>query len=121
MAKRKFEEVIVMTRKVVAEFEKREQKKWGIEGTTIELGKQLGDLCKLIMAQEKYYLRGRDSDPVYTTGKDKIGDELSDLWLCMVRIADYYRIDLEEALVEARKRDEIWFEEHPRSKKLVSA
>lgn len=121
MSKKEFQEVVEITRKVVSEFEKREQKKWGIEGATIELGKQLGDLCKLVMAQEKYYLRERDSDPTYKTNKDKIGDELSDIWFCMVRIADYYQIDLEEALVEARKRDEAWFDEHPQSKKLVAA
>jgi hypothetical protein len=50
MSKKEFQEVVEITRKVVSEFEKREQKKWGIEGATIELGKQLGDLCKLVMA-----------------------------------------------------------------------
>ena len=45
---------------MVAEFERVEQRPWGIEGAMIELSKQVGDLSKRVMTAEKYYLRSRE-------------------------------------------------------------
>jgi NTP pyrophosphatase (non-canonical NTP hydrolase) len=91
-----FREVVGDTRKLVKEFEKREQKKWKIEGAMIELMKQVGDLSRCVMMKEKYYLKSRDLDPKYKTIKDNIGDELYDIFFMLVRIADHYGIDLEK-------------------------
>jgi NTP pyrophosphatase (non-canonical NTP hydrolase) len=88
--------MIVKTRKLIAEFKKREQKEWGAEGSMIELMKQVGDLSKCVMVYEKYYLKERELDPKYKTIKDNIGDELYDIFFMTVRLADHYGIDLEQ-------------------------
>lgn len=90
-----FQEIVGDTRLLIAEFEKREQKKWGIEGSMIELMKQVGDLSRCVMMMEKYYIKERDLEPKYKTIKDNIGDELYDIFFMTVRIADHYGIDLE--------------------------
>ena len=48
------------------------------------------------MMFEGYYLVGRDEVPEYRTSKEKIADELSDIFFMVIRIADYYGISLEE-------------------------
>ncbi len=70
----------------------------------MELAKQVGDLTKHVMMAEKYYLKERETRPEYQTGKQDIGDELADIFFCLVRLADLYQIDLEQALVEARRK-----------------
>jgi len=87
--RKSFQEVVADTRALIAEFEKREQKKWGIEGAMIELMKQVGELSRSVMLKEKYY-------PKDKVGDDNIGDELYDIFFMTVRIADHYGIDLEK-------------------------
>ncbi len=91
-----FQEVVNKSLGVIKEFEKVEKRTWGVEGAMIELSKQLGDLSKNIMMMEGYYMAGRDSLPEYQTSKACIGDELSDILFMVIRIADYYHIDLEK-------------------------
>ncbi len=64
----------------------------------IELSKQVGELSKLVMIQERYYV----SDPRLTASTEQIGDELADILYAVIRIARYYRIDLEQAHLNAR-------------------
>jgi NTP pyrophosphatase (non-canonical NTP hydrolase) len=91
-----FQEVIGKTLKVIKEFEKVEKRKWGIEGSMIELSKQVGDLAKNVMMYEGYYMAGRDKLSNYQTSKEKIADELSDLLFMIIRIAEHYKIDLKK-------------------------
>jgi NTP pyrophosphatase (non-canonical NTP hydrolase) len=58
--------------------------------------KQVGELSKLVMVTEGYYMAGRDNLPEYQSSKEKIGDELSDIFFMTIRLADHYGIDLEE-------------------------
>jgi len=44
---------------VIKRFEKIEGKSWKVEGSMIELSKQVGDLAKLVMVYEKYYFSDR--------------------------------------------------------------
>jgi uncharacterized protein YabN with tetrapyrrole methylase and pyrophosphatase domain len=57
------------------------------------------------MVAERYYLPDRDADPRYATTKDEIADELGDLLLAIIRIADHYAIDLEQAHVQTREKE----------------
>ncbi len=91
-----FHEVVNESLKVIKEFEKVEKKKWGVEGSMIELQKQVGELARNIMMFEGYYMAGRDSLPEYQTSKEKIADELSDILFMVIRIAEHYGIDLEK-------------------------
>lgn len=100
-----FKELIEITRRVIEEFDKVEQRPWGIEASTIELMKQVGDLSKRIMMIEKYYLEKRNKEPNYKSTKEDVGDELADIIYSLVRIADYYGIDLEESCLEARRSE----------------
>lgn len=100
-----FEELIEITRKVIAAFNAVEQRSWGIEATTIELMKQVGDLSKRIMTFEGYYLHDRTNDPVYAADKDAIADELADILYCVIRVAEHYHIDLEQAHLHARRKE----------------
>lgn len=105
MEKLTFQEMVELNRKVIKRFEEVEQKPWGIEGSMIELAKQVGDLAKHVMVQEKYYLKQRENEEAYVTTMEEIADELTDLFFMVVRIADHYNIDLEAELVKVRKDD----------------
>lgn len=107
-----FREVIESIRDVVRQFEKIEGKPWGVEGAMIELSKQMGELSKLVMGAEHYYFPNRDKlDSQYTVNKEKIGDELWDIFYALVRIADYYKIDLVEAHAQECKKAAEWFKD----------
>ncbi|TAK96228.1 hypothetical protein EPO05_02360 [Patescibacteria group bacterium] len=95
-----FQAVVNDTVGLIKEFEKREQKPWGVEGAMIELMKQVGELSACVMMKEKYYLKERELSPKYKNIENNIGDELYDILTLTVRIADHYGIDLEE---ECRK------------------
>ncbi len=101
-----FQDAIDLSRSIYHQFEKIEGRPWGAEGAIIELVKQVGELAKLIMVAENYYFVGREKLPGYEARKEKIGDELADIFSQLVRIADYYQIDLVEAHIQARKEEE---------------
>lgn len=94
-----FQEAIDLYRDVYKRFKKVEYRQWGINGAMIELSKQVGDLSKCVMIKEQYYAMGGEIPPNIN---DHIGDELADIFGQLVRIADYYEIDLEEAHIRAR-------------------
>jgi NTP pyrophosphatase (non-canonical NTP hydrolase) len=100
-----FQNLIDITRKVIAAFDRVGRRPWTIEATTIELTKQVGDLARRIMVQERYYLADRDERPDYQTSTDDIGDELADILYCLIRIAEHYHIDLEAAHIRARRAE----------------
>ena len=80
-----------------------EGKPWGVNGAMIELSKQVGDLSRCIMLKEEYYAY-KGERPV---GLEKnIGNELADIFGQLIRIADCYGIDLEEAHVQARAEED---------------
>lgn len=54
---------------------------------------------------EGYYLQVRATGPNYRASVDDIGNELADILYCLIRIADHYGIDLEEAHLEARRSE----------------
>jgi len=94
-----FQEAVDLYRDVIRRFEKIEKRPWGVEGAMMELTKQVGELAKHIMQQEDYYFYS-----IYKSENIKhIGDELADVFGQIIRIADYYKIDLLEAHIEARK------------------
>lgn len=106
-SKMDFKEAIDLARKIIKRFEKIEGKPWGAEGAIIELTKQAGELSKSIMVYEGYYFRGRGKlDKRYIPAKGKIGDELADILYAIIRIADHYRIDLEQAHIKARLEED---------------
>ena len=108
-----FKEAIDLTKSIIKRFEKIEGKPWKIDGSMIELAKQVGDLSKLVMSYEGYYPKNRGKrDKQYEATKDKIADELADLLLVIIRIADYYDIDLEKAHIEARKGEDKYLKSH---------
>jgi NTP pyrophosphatase (non-canonical NTP hydrolase) len=100
-----FQELIGMTRKVITAFEQVEQRPWTIEVTMIELMKQVGDLSRRVLTFEQYYLADRSTRPDYQTSVDDIGDELADILYSLIRVAEHYHIDLEEAHIRARRQE----------------
>lgn len=96
-----FNDIIKNTLFVFDKFNQRQQKKWTIESSIIELSKQVGDLSKRVMMYEKYYLSDREESPFYKTGKKEIGDELSDILYCVIIIAYLYKINLQQAHIQA--------------------
>ncbi len=102
---RTFQELLAMAYQVIQAFDAVEQRPWTIETTMIELMKQVGDLAKHIMMTEQYYLLDRAADPNYATTQEDIGYELADILYCAIRVAEHYHIDLEEAYVNARRKE----------------
>jgi len=102
-----FNEAIDLVKRIIRRFEKIEGKPWGVEGTMIELSKQVGELSKLIMVYEEYYFLDISKlDKQYEATKKKIADELADIFYAVIRLADYYDIDLLKAHLEARKEED---------------
>lgn len=94
-----FAEMEQMYRDVVKRFNKIELQDWKVEGAMIELSKQVGELAKQIMIKEKYYaLTGEEPDI-----DKRLGNEMADVIAQVMRLADYYKIDLEKAFIEARE------------------
>lgn len=101
-----FEEALEKIRSNIKRFEKIEGKPWGAEGAVIELAKQVGDLSALIMNREGYYFSGRDKlSDKYDSSNEKIADELADILLAVVRIADHYGVNLEAANTKTRQSE----------------
>jgi NTP pyrophosphatase (non-canonical NTP hydrolase) len=110
---RSFQELIDITRHVIQAFDRAEQRPWTIEVTLVELMKQVGDLSKHIMMMERYYLPDRATDPGYKTTTQDIGDELADVLYCLIRIAEHYHIDLEQAHLAARRKEMRYLDQEP--------
>ncbi len=104
-ARPSFDELVALTRRVIAGFDERERRPWGVEASLIELIKQVGDLARQVMMAESYYLPDRANDAQYATTTERIGDELADILYCVIRLADLYGIDLADAQVSARRRE----------------
>ena len=94
-----FAEMQEMYRDVVRRFCKIELQEWKAEGAMIELSKQVGELAKQVMIKEKYYaLVGEEPDV-----DKRLGNEMADVIAQVMRLADYYDIDLEKAFIDARE------------------
>jgi NTP pyrophosphatase (non-canonical NTP hydrolase) len=100
-----FEEMVELGRRAARAFDAVEQRPWTIEATMIEFMKQVGDLARDVMTFERYYLPARAETPEYRTSREDIGDELADIFYCLIRIADHYGIDLAEAHIAARQAE----------------
>ncbi|MBI2285339.1 MazG-like family protein [Candidatus Saccharibacteria bacterium] len=111
MNEKTFAELVSQTKRLIDKFQKIEQRPWGVEGAMIELSKQVGDLSKLVMVQEKYYLKSRENQPEYAATKQKVADELFDIWFCLVRLAEHYGINFEEAIDNTTQKELKNFEE----------
>ena len=48
-----FEELIALTRRVIAAFDRVEQRPWTIEVTLVKLSKQVGDLARRVLTHEQ--------------------------------------------------------------------
>ncbi|MBE5872952.1 MAG: hypothetical protein E7287_00940 [Lachnospiraceae bacterium] len=94
-----FSEMQEMYRETVKRFNKIELQDWKAEGAMIELSKQVGELAKQVMIKEKYYALTDEVPDV----DERLGNEMADVIAQVMRLADYYKIDLEKAFVEARE------------------
>ena len=97
-----FKEMEEMYRAVVKRFNKIELQPWNAEGAMIELMKQVGELSKQVMIKEKYYALTDEVPNV----DEKLGNEMADVIAKVMRLADYYKIDLEKAYIEAREDED---------------
>jgi NTP pyrophosphatase (non-canonical NTP hydrolase) len=100
-----------INRTIAAAFDDREQRPWGAEALLIELSKQVGDLARAVLTTEHYYVPDRENDPRYGGARDRIADELADILYCVLRMADHYDLNLEEAHLTAREAEWRYF--HP--------
>lgn len=97
-----FKDMEEMYRGIAERFRKIEGKKWNAEGAMIELSKQVGELAKQVMIKERYYALEGDVDDVDAC----LGNEMADVIAQVMRLADFYKIDLEKAFVEAREDED---------------
>lgn len=97
-----FAEMEEMYKKVVKRFNKIELQEWKAEGAMIELSKQVGELAKQVMVKERYYALEGDVNDV----DERLGNEMADVIAQVMRLADYYKIDLEKAFIDAREDED---------------
>ena len=95
-----FEEIVQLNKELIEKFKAVEQRPWGAEAGVIELSKQLGTLSKHVMVYEKYYMTGIEDKQGYKTDISNIADQLTDIFFCLVRLADHYKIDLEKSILD---------------------
>lgn len=99
---RTFAEMQDIYKEVVNRFNKIELREWKAEGAMIELVKQVGELAKQVMIKERYYaLEGETPDV-----DERLGNEMADVVAQIMRLADYYKIDLEKVFIEAREDED---------------
>lgn len=92
---RTFAEMQDRYKEIVNRFNKIELQEWKAEGAMIELAKQ-------VMIKERYYaLEGEDPNV-----DERLGNEMADVIAQIMRLADYYKIDLEKAFTEAREDED---------------
>lgn len=91
-----------MYKGIVKRFKKIELQEWKAEGAMIELSKQVGELAKQVMIKEKYYALEGDVPDV----DKRLGNEMADVIAQIMRLADYYKIDLVKAFIEAREDED---------------
>ena len=103
-----FNEATKLYRDVYKRFEKIEKRPWGVEGAVMELTHQVGTLALNVMKQEKYYFYSTTGDD-YT---EQIADEIADVFGQIIRIADYYQINLLEAHIKERNKEVRCLEEN---------
>lgn len=109
MSDQTFADGINEIKKTIKRFEKIEGRPWGVEGAVIELAKQVGELSALVMNREGYYFANREKlSDKYNATDDKIADELADIMFAVVRIAEYYKIDLIQTNVQTRKDEDVF-------------
>lgn len=112
MNKQSFDDAINEAKKTIARFKKIEGRSWGVEGATMELAKQVGQLSALVMNREGYYFADREKlDSKYLSSDDQIADELADIIFAVVRIAEYYNIDLVATNARTRKLEDKFLKE----------
>ncbi len=97
-----FAEMEDMYKEIVKRFNKIELQEWKAEGAMIELAKQVGDLAKQVMLKERYYAFEGDALDI----DECLGNEMADVIAQIIRLADYYKIDLEKAFIEAREDED---------------
>lgn len=97
-----FAEMQEMYKEVAERFGKIELQEWKAEGAMIELTKQVGELAKQVMIKEKYYALTGDVPDV----DERLGNEMADVIAQVMRLADYYKIDLEKAFIAAREDED---------------
>ena len=107
MTQQSFEDALTAIRNSVKRYQKIEGKPWGVEGATIELAKQVGQLSALVMNREGYYYADREKlSANYDATNDRIADELADIMFAVVRIADHYGIDLVATNAHTRQQED---------------
>ena len=111
-----FEEMIRLSLEIERRFDEINERRWEVQTITVELSKQVGDLCKVILNHEGYYLPDRKKREDYKARKEDIANELADILHQIIRIANYYDIDLQQAHIEARKKEGEYIEKHKRGK-----
>lgn len=79
---------------LIKRFESIEPKRWSIEGSSMELMTEVGDLVDLVLRKEYY------KQNVYDDLDYQIRDELADIILILFAISHHYKIDLDEAYEE---------------------
>jgi NTP pyrophosphatase (non-canonical NTP hydrolase) len=94
-----FKEAIAQIHTVISRYQKAEGVPWGATGAMIELQKQVGELAKLIMLREKFYVESKDVE----VSDVEVADELADVFYAITRIAKHYGIDLVKANHTARE------------------
>ena len=94
-----FDEIVKLNQELIAKFKKVEQKPWSAEANLVELTKQVGALSKYVMVYEKYYFKSERDKNHKRTELEDISDQLADIFFCLVRIGDHYKIDLEESVL----------------------
>jgi NTP pyrophosphatase (non-canonical NTP hydrolase) len=78
------------TRELVALFRQVEPREWSVEAMVVELSGEVGSLADSVMIQEGFR-RPRE------VGSLALDDDIADILFMLIRIADYYGIDFEEA------------------------
>lgn len=104
-----FSDAVNLARNRIERVSNIEGKVWGPEGCFIELSKQVGDLAKLIMTKEGYYHESSGKrSPHENKTVDDIADELADILYVLIRIADHYNINLLDAHIAAREKEDVF-------------
>ncbi len=85
-----FSTLIHKTKEVIALYSQVETRPWGVEAMCVELCGEIGTLAESIMIKEGYR-------PIRDGTEIDLDDDIVDIVFMLIRIADYYNINLEES------------------------
>jgi len=84
------------TEKIIKKFQEIEKNPWGPEAIVLDLVEEVGELANAVLVREKYKSIKRK--------KSELKDSIADILYALVRLANYYNINIKDEYMKMLKK-----------------